>query len=266
MECLAIVFLGCAVSVFRLPGQPPRQAGRKATLRRSDSLGTGCIFLRFPSPVYRTFERYLGSPCPTFLAGKILPPQIDASTARPYCHTSKYVNVWDPLLRTLALLGMPRSSSALAVTDANEDVGAPGNTEVLPGPRGHRCQRGRWRSWERRGPPRPSRSPMPTRTLALLGMPRFSSNRHRHCPPLLPYLKICECVGLTLYSSDCSGVAGKRKIFRRLVFRERRNPCPRGKFYRPILGESIPPGEASPHQIQQVPAREPRTNPATLPP
>ena len=29
MECLAIVFLGCAVSVFRLSGQPPRQAGRK---------------------------------------------------------------------------------------------------------------------------------------------------------------------------------------------------------------------------------------------
>ena len=94
-ECLASVFWGCAVSVFRLPGQPPRQAGRKATLRRSDSLDTGGIFLRFPSPVYRTFERYLGSPCPTFLAGKILPPQIDASTARLYCHTLKYVNVWD---------------------------------------------------------------------------------------------------------------------------------------------------------------------------
>lgn len=95
MECLAIVFLGCAVSVFRVSGQPPWQAGRKATIRRSDSLDTGCVFLRFPSPVYRTFERYLGSPCPTFLAGKILTPRIDTSKARPYCHTSKYVNVWD---------------------------------------------------------------------------------------------------------------------------------------------------------------------------
>ena len=52
------------------------------------------------------------------------------------------------------LLGTPRSSSALAVTDANEAVGAPGNAEVLLGPRGHRCQRGRWRSWECRGSPR----------------------------------------------------------------------------------------------------------------
>ena len=66
------------------------------------------MFLRFPSPVYRTFERYLGSPCPTFLAGKTLTPRIDTSKA------------------SLRQMGTPRSSSAFVVTDANEDIGAPG--------------------------------------------------------------------------------------------------------------------------------------------
>ena len=73
------------------------------------------MFLRFPSPVYRTFERYLGSPCPTFLAGRLRTSSNRHKQARPYWHTLKYVNVWGwYLLRTLALLGLRRSNESLA--------------------------------------------------------------------------------------------------------------------------------------------------------
>ena len=69
MECLAIVFLGCAVSVFRLSGQPPRQAGRK---RPYAGLINECSY-DSPPPSIAHLSDISARPARLFWPGKFCP-------------------------------------------------------------------------------------------------------------------------------------------------------------------------------------------------